>query len=111
MRSLEITMRNPIPLKFLYIYSDEGDPSPRHSGKKDIDYGDARVALKRCVSHTGRSWRWYRYRSRRHLFVILIIAIVDDIEESELVDTLGGRDDTKPIPEQVLLQEFLRPID
>lgn len=45
-----------------------------------------------------------------HLLVILLVSIVDDVEESELVDTLGGRDDTEPVSELLLLEELLCPI-
>lgn len=45
-----------------------------------------------------------------HLFIILFITLVHDIEELELIDTLGGRDDTEPVPERVLLQELLGPV-
>jgi hypothetical protein len=43
----------------------------------------------------------------KHLLVILLISVVDDVEEAELVDTLGGGDDTEPVTELVLLEELL----
>ena len=46
-----------------------------------------------------------------HLFLILISVLVDDVVEAELVDTLAGADNTEPVPELLLLQEFLRPAD
>jgi hypothetical protein len=42
-----------------------------------------------------------------NLLLILIIAVVNDVEEAELVNTLGGGDDTKPVTELVLLEELL----
>jgi hypothetical protein len=44
-----------------------------------------------------------------HLLVILLGVVVDDVEEAELVDTLGGGDDTEPVTELLLLQELLGP--
>jgi hypothetical protein len=44
------------------------------------------------------------------LLVILLIGIVDNVEESELIDTLGGRDNSEPISQLLLLEELLRPI-
>ena len=44
---------------------------------------------------------------RRDLLLLLIIAVVDNVEEAELVDTLGDRDDTEPVTELVLLEELL----
>lgn len=43
-----------------------------------------------------------------YLLVILISVIGDDVEEAELVDALGGRDDAEPVAELLLLQELLR---
>ena len=42
-----------------------------------------------------------------HLLVILSILVVDNVEELELVDTLGGGDDAQPVAELHLLQELL----
>jgi hypothetical protein len=44
------------------------------------------------------------------LLIILLIGIVDDIEESELVDALGGGDNSEPISQLLLLEELLCPI-
>lgn len=44
------------------------------------------------------------------LFIILVTLLVDDVEESQLVDTVAGRHDTKPITELLLLEELLGPI-
>ena len=44
------------------------------------------------------------------LLVIILGLVVDDVEEAELVDTLGGRDDTEPVTELLLLEELLCPI-
>ena len=45
-----------------------------------------------------------------YLLLIFIIVLVNDIEELKLIDTLGGRDNTEPVPELVLLQELLGPV-
>ena len=42
-----------------------------------------------------------------HLLVVLVRLIVDNVKEAELVDTLGGRDDTEPVTELLLLEELL----
>jgi len=44
------------------------------------------------------------------LLVILLTLLVDDVEESELVNTLGGGNDTEPVTELLLLEELLCPI-
>jgi hypothetical protein len=44
------------------------------------------------------------------LLIILLIGIVDNVEEAELVDTLGRRDNTEPISQLLLLEELLCPI-
>lgn len=44
------------------------------------------------------------------LLVVLIGLIVDDVEELELVDPLGGGDDAEPVTELHLLQELLGPV-
>jgi hypothetical protein len=41
------------------------------------------------------------------LLVILISLVVDDVEEAELVYTLGGGDDAEPVTELLLLEELL----
>lgn len=41
------------------------------------------------------------------LLVILLTLLVDNVEESELINTLGCRDDTKPVTELLLLEELL----
>lgn len=46
---------------------------------------------------------------RSALLVILILGVVDNVEELELVDTLRGRDNTKPVAELLLLEELLGP--
>lgn len=43
----------------------------------------------------------------RLLVVLLVLSIVDDVEELELVDTLGGGHDAEPVTELVLLEELL----
>jgi hypothetical protein len=49
------------------------------------------------------------HHSTNPLLVILLSLVVDDVEEAELVDTLGGGDDTEPVTELLLLQELLGP--
>lgn len=43
------------------------------------------------------------------LLVVVISLVVDDVEELELVHSLRGGDDTEPVTELHLLQEFLGP--
>ena len=52
----------------------------------------------------------YRLGFSQSLLVVIIRIIVDHVEESELVDTLAGRNHPQPIPELLLLQEFLGPM-
>ena len=42
-----------------------------------------------------------------HLLVILVGLVVDNVEEAELVDTLGGGNDAEPVTELLLLEELL----
>lgn len=46
-------------------------------------------------------------RERTDLLVILLSLVVDDVVEAELIDTLGGGDDTEPVTELLLLQVLL----
>jgi hypothetical protein len=41
------------------------------------------------------------------LLLVVLSLVVDDVEEAELVDTLGGGDDTEPVTELLLLEELL----
>jgi len=41
------------------------------------------------------------------LLIILLVRIVDNVEESELVDAFGGGDNTEPISQLLLLEELL----
>lgn len=41
------------------------------------------------------------------LFLIILSLVVDDVVEAELVDTLGGGDDTEPVTELLLLEVLL----
>ena len=66
-----------------------------HKHPKDITY---------CRTPFGLS---NHFRRRKDLLLILVITVVDDVEEAESVDTLGGGDDTEPVTELVLLQELL----
>ena len=43
----------------------------------------------------------------KNLLLIILSLVVDDVEEAELVDTLGGGDDTEPVTEMLLLEELL----
>jgi len=42
-----------------------------------------------------------------HLLLVILRLVVDDVEEAELVHTLGGGDDAKPVTELLLLEELL----
>jgi uncharacterized integral membrane protein len=42
-----------------------------------------------------------------NLLVILVGLIVDNVEEAELVDALGGGNDAEPVTELLLLEELL----
>jgi hypothetical protein len=44
------------------------------------------------------------------LLIILLIGIIDNVEKSELIDTLGGGDNSEPISQLLLLEEFLCPV-
>jgi hypothetical protein len=54
---------------------------------------------------TGRKY------SAHHLLLILISLVVDNVEEAELINTLGGRDDPEPITELLLLEELFGAAD
>ena len=43
------------------------------------------------------------------LLVVLVSLVVDDVEEAELVNTLGGGNDAEPVTKLLLLEELLRP--
>ena len=43
------------------------------------------------------------------LILILISLVVNDVEELEFVNALGGRDDAEPVTELHLLEELLGP--
>ncbi len=43
------------------------------------------------------------------LVVVLIGLVVNDVEELQLVDALGGRDNAQPVAELLLLEELLGP--
>lgn len=44
------------------------------------------------------------------LLVIILALVIDDVEESQLVDTLAGRHDSQPVSELLLLEELLGPV-
>lgn len=60
------------------------------------------------VHHRG-SVRYFLESAGRRLLVVVISLVVDDVEELELVHSLGGGDDTEPVTELHLLQELLGP--
>merc|ERR1712137_1359054 len=41
------------------------------------------------------------------LLLVILNLVVDDVEEAELVDTLGGGNDAEPVTELLLLEELL----
>lgn len=43
------------------------------------------------------------------LLIIIVSFIVDNVEEPKLVDTFARADDPQPIPQLLLLEEFLSP--
>lgn len=48
-----------------------------------------------------------RERKGNRLLFILVRLVAHDVEEAELVYALGGRDDTEPVTELLLLEELL----
>lgn len=44
---------------------------------------------------------------KNRLLVVLVISVVNDVEELELVNTLGGGNDAKPVTKLLLLEELL----
>lgn len=47
---------------------------------------------------------------KNRLLVVLVISVVNDVEELELVNTLGGGNDAKPVTKLLLLEELLGPV-
>lgn len=45
------------------------------------------------------------------LLVVLVNVVADDVEEAELVDTLGGGNDAEPVTELLLLEELLGAVE
>jgi hypothetical protein len=45
--------------------------------------------------------------SNVHLVLILVGLVIDNVEEAELVNTLGGGNDAEPVTELLLLEELL----
>jgi hypothetical protein len=43
----------------------------------------------------------------RPLFVIILSLIIDDIEESELVDALRSGDDSEPVSQLLLIEDLI----
>jgi hypothetical protein len=58
-------------------------------------------------TETDRSRQKKRHIGAIRLFLILLSLVVDDVVEAELVDTLGGGDDTEPVTELLLLEVLL----
>lgn len=46
-------------------------------------------------------------RRAENLLLIILSLVVDDVEEAELVNTLGGGNDTEPVTKLLLLEELL----
>lgn len=51
------------------------------------------------------------HSGRSNLLLILLTLVVDDVVEAELVDTLGGGDDTEPVTELLLLEVLLGAVE
>lgn len=47
------------------------------------------------------------FSRNKNLLVVLLGVVINDVEEAELVDTLGGGDDAEPVTELLLLEELL----
>lgn len=62
--------------------------------------------LRRCNADRGG---FLLFDLVRHLLVVLVSLVVDDVEELELVDTPRGGDDAEPVTELLLLEELLGP--
>lgn len=89
-----------------------------HSYKASIVEGTANFALLYIPSRkplprpifvleTPCTCRSYRVAKSWYLVLVLIGLVVDDVEEAELVHTLGGGDDAEPVTELLLLEELL----
>lgn len=50
------------------------------------------------------------FHQRNNLLLILISLVANNVVEAKLIDTLGGRNDAKPVTELLLLEELLRPV-
>jgi hypothetical protein len=48
--------------------------------------------------------------SINHLVLIFLRIVVHNVEESQLVNTLGGGDNSEPVSQLLFLEELLRPI-
>jgi hypothetical protein len=61
------------------------------------------------VSETKRRFAigFFDLGGKENLLLIVILSVVNDVEEAELVNTLGGGDNAKPVTELVLLEELL----
>jgi hypothetical protein len=59
------------------------------------------------LSHEGTRFISHVIIIANRLLVVLLSVVVDDVEEAELVDTLGGGNDAEPITELLLLEKLL----
>ena len=82
---------------------------PTLNGSRSVDQGDPRSqAMRRGQSEPIDSGS---KAGEAHLLLILLSLVVDDVVEAELVDTLGGGDDTEPVTELLLLEVLLGPFE
>lgn len=64
------------------------------------------------VCHVGQSWLWMlQTRGLDRLVIIIVLGlVVDDVEEAQLIDSLGRRHHAQPVAQLLLLEELLRPV-
>ena len=70
----------------------------------DISFHSIAIYLTRVSSFLNSS-----PQSGRLLLVVIVTFVVNNVEELELIDTLGGGDDAEPVTELHLLEELLGP--
>lgn len=89
---------------------------PHHHSFPDLPSRDSRNTLYKyskihrfSVSETKRRFAigFFDLGGKENLLLIVIFSVVNDVEEAELVNTLGGGDNAKPVTELVLLEELL----
>jgi hypothetical protein len=59
------------------------------------------------LSHEGTRFISHVVIIAIRLLVVLLSVVVDDVEEAELIDALGGGNDAEPVTELLLLEELL----